>query len=137
MFEGGCFCGAVRYSAQGPASHSTVCHCSMCRRIAGAPCVAWFSVPRAALRFTAGRPAIFHSSPGAARGFCAQCGTQLTFEDERDPECVDITTASLDDPEAAPPADHTYVQSRLHWLHLADELPRYLRTRSEGAREIP
>ena len=43
----------------------------------------------------------------------------------------------LDDPEAVPPADHTYVQSRLHWLHLADELPRYLRTRSEGAREIP
>jgi hypothetical protein len=133
MHEGGCFCGAVRYEAEGPVLSSTLCHCSMCRRMAGAPCVAWFTVPHAGLRFTAGTPAAFHSSPGVTRRFCAACGTQLTFEDERSPGEIDVTTASLDEPDSLPPADHTFMQSRLRWLHLADGLPRYLRTRSEGA----
>jgi hypothetical protein len=133
MHEGGCFCGAVRYEADDPVLSSTLCHCSMCRRMAGAPCVAWFTVPRGGFRFTAATPTAFHSSPSVTRRFCAACGTQLTFEDERSPGEIDITTASLDEPDSLPPADHTFMQSRLRWLRLADSLPRYLRTRSEGA----
>jgi len=137
MHQGGCFCGAVRYLVTAEPFNSTLCHCTMCRRASGAPCVAWFSVPRAGLRFTAGCLAYYASSPGVRRGFCAGCGTQMTFEDARWPEELDVTTASLDDPELAPPGDHTYMQSHLPWLQLADSMPRYLRTRSEGAREIP
>jgi hypothetical protein len=33
---GGCLCGAVRYEARGTPFHPTVCHCSICRRAAGA-----------------------------------------------------------------------------------------------------
>ena len=137
MHQGGCFCGAVRYLVTGGPFNSTLCHCTMCRRSSGAPAVAWFSVPKAGLHFTAGTPAYYHSSPGCRRGFCAACGTQLTFEDEREPNDVDVTTSSLDDPETIPPNDHTFMQSHVRWLQLADTLPRYVRTRSEGARELP
>jgi hypothetical protein len=135
MHQGGCFCGAVRYAVTGAPFHSTLCHCTMCRRASGAPAVAWFSVPRTSLRYTHGAPAHYDSSSGKRRGFCATCGTQLTFEDAASPAELDITTASLDDPESIPPRDHTYTQSRLSWLPLADSLPRYLRTRGEGAAE--
>ncbi|TWI66563.1 hypothetical protein IP91_02382 [Pseudoduganella lurida] len=137
MHQGGCFCGAVRYTVTGAPFNSTLCHCTMCRRASGAPAVAWFSVPREALQFVAGGPAYYASSPGHRRGFCASCGTQLTFEDAQFAGELDITTASLDDPERIPPHDHTYTHSRLAWLQLADSLPRYLRTRREGARELP
>jgi hypothetical protein len=137
MHEGGCFCGAVRYAVTGTPFNSTLCHCTMCRRATGAPAVAWFSVPRTGFRFVAGRPASFASSPGITRRFCGDCGTQLTFEDERWPDELDITTASLNDPEAIPPGDHTFMQSHLRWLALADALPRYLRTRKEGALQEP
>ena len=30
--EGGCFCGALRYSIEGPVAHVVNCHCTMCRR---------------------------------------------------------------------------------------------------------
>jgi hypothetical protein len=106
----------------------------MCRRAAGAPAVAWFSVRRSGLRF-AGVPADYESSPGVRRQFCPRCGTQLTFSDTRSPNEIDITTASLDDPEQLPPEDHTFSQNRLHWMHLDEQLPRYLRTRSDGALE--
>lgn len=137
MHQGGCFCGAVRYLVTAEPFNSTLCHCTMCRRASGAPCVAWFSVPRTGLHVTAGKLAYYASSPGVRRGFCAGCGTQLTFEDAASADELDVTTASLDDPETMPPGDHTYMQSHLRWLQLADTLPRYLRTRSEGVRDVP
>jgi hypothetical protein len=129
MLEGGCLCGHVRYEAGGVPFHPTVCHCSMCRRAAGAPMVAWFSVPRPGFRFVAGEPTRFASSPGATRTFCPRCGTPLTFEGDGHAEEIDVTTASLDDPEAMPPADHTRTATQLRWVRLADGLPRYPDTR--------
>lgn len=107
----------------------------MCRRLCGAPSVAWFSVARAQFRYVRGKPAAYHSSPGVTREFCANCGTQLTFADDRSPQEMDITTCSLDDPEALAPQDHTFADNRLHWEPVCDDLPRYRRTRSDGALE--
>jgi len=113
MLKGGCFCGHVRYEAGGKPFHATICHCSMCRRVAGAPMVAWFSVPRAEFRIVAGTPTRFASSERAERTFCPRCGTPLTFEGRAHPNEVDITIASLDAPEAVPPADQTQTAARL------------------------
>jgi hypothetical protein len=133
MPAGGCYCGAVRYETDGEVFHRTLCHCTDCRRVSGAPAVAWFSVARTALRFTHGAPAQFHSSAGVTRGFCAQCGTQLTYARDDTAGEIDITTCSLDDPQAAAPEDHTFVRSRLAWLHTGDGLPEYPATRAESS----
>ncbi|MFC7610224.1 GFA family protein [Teichococcus aestuarii] len=47
------------------------------------------------------------------------------------PEEIDVTIASLDEPEAVPPADHTQAASRLSWLALEDGLPRIPGWRTE------
>ena len=129
---GGCFCGAVKYAVTGAIFNSTLCHCTDCRKVSGAPALAWFSTRRADFRFTLGQPTRFASSEGILRSFCPHCGTTLTFEDGRWPEELDITSATLDDPEAAPPGDHTFVRSRLGWMNLHDGLPEYPTTRSAG-----
>jgi hypothetical protein len=87
--------------------------------------VAWFTVPRSAFRLVAGAPPRFASSDRATRTFCPRCGTSLTFESDAFPDEVDVTTASLDDPEAVPPRDHTRTATRLRWVRLADALPAY------------
>jgi len=38
---GGCHCGAIRYSIEGDALTHALCHCTDCRRHAGAPMVGW------------------------------------------------------------------------------------------------
>jgi hypothetical protein len=78
FLEGGCLCGAVRYRCAAPDRPATLCHCTSCRRAAGAHVVAWFTVAASSLSFTEGTPAIYRSSPPVQRGFCARCGTQLT-----------------------------------------------------------
>jgi hypothetical protein len=89
-------------------------------------------VRRDALRWTCGSPARNASSPGVERLFCSQCGTQLTWQGAGAPTEIDVTLCSLDDPDALAPADHTFASQQVRWLHLADTLPRYARTRSEG-----
>ena len=130
--SGGCYCGAIRYEAAGPLFNSTLCHCADCRRVTGAPAVGWFSVAHASLRYTRGAPREFQSSPKVRRAFCADCGTTLTWRHTDMPQEIDIATCSLDDPDAVPPQDHSYVASAVRWLHLADDLPLYPRSRSEG-----
>ena len=131
MMVGGCYCGNIRYQVEGRLFHSTVCHCSDCRRVAGAPFVAWFSVALSGLRFIAGKPASFASSAKGTRTFCPKCGTPLTFQNADLPDEIDITTCSLDDPNDVPPLDHTRVAGRLSWVHLADGLREYAGLRSE------
>jgi hypothetical protein len=126
---GGCACGAVRYEVHGEPFHRTLCHCNDCRRAAGAPAVAWFSVRPQALRWVCGRPRWRRSSLPVERAFCPDCGTQLAYRHAGFPDAIDVTTCSLDDPDRAAPLDHTRAAHRMRWLHLADDWPVY-----QGAR---
>ena len=56
----------------------------------------------------------------------------LTFESTRFPDETDVTTCSLDDPEAAPPQDHTRASTQLSWVKLADGLPVWPEQRGKG-----
>lgn len=130
--QGGCYCGAVRYEVSAAMTHTTLCHCADCRRISGAPAVAWFTVPQDRLTFSGTPPHRFRSSEHVMRAFCAECGTPLTYEHDQEPGYVDVITCSLDEPALAAPKDHTFYASRVPWMHACDGLPRFPRTRSEG-----
>ena len=130
MLEGHCLCGFVRYQAGGPISNQTNCHCSICRRASAAPSVAWVTVPKATFRIVSAEPCSFRSSAGATRSFCPRCGTPLLFAADAAPDELDITIGSLNEPEAMPPADHTWVSSKLPWLKLCDGLPAFAEART-------
>lgn len=91
--------------------------------------VAWFTVARDGFRLTAGALTRHRSSPHATRAFCGRCGTQLTFEHDALADEIDVTTCSLDHPEAAAPQDHTRTGGRLAWVRVCDGLPEYKETR--------
>ena len=132
MLEGGCLCGAVRYRIAGNAFHRTLCHCTDCRRASGAPAVAWFSVTPETFEVVEGSPQRYRSSASATRSFCAACGTSLTYRSDNLPE-IDVTTCSLDAPEALPPEDQTFVRSRLTWMPRVCQLPEHQTIRSHAA----
>ncbi|MEM7224441.1 MAG: GFA family protein [Pseudomonadota bacterium] len=129
---GGCHCGAVRYEARGPTVLIELCHCESCRRTVGAPLMSWAAFRRDAFAITADRPTAYESSPGLARTFCGRCGTSLTLADDRFPDEIYVSIASLDDAEALPPEFHIWRAQRLSWLETADSLPRYRQFRVDG-----
>lgn len=123
--EGGCLCGAIRYRVEGPHIDAGYCHCRICQRSAGAPVLAWLTVPVEAFSYTAGQPAVYCSSTHSQREFCNRCGTQLAFRRQQDARRVDITTASLDDPSRVAPEYHIWRMSRIAWFETHDSLPRF------------
>ena len=125
ILEGGCQCREVRYTITGPPLMTALCHCSTCRRANAAPAVAWAMYQEPLVAFGAARPQVYESSPGCRRGFCARCGTQISFTADYIPGLIDITIGSLDEPSLMAPTFHYWESERLPWLQLSDELPRY------------
>lgn len=112
---GGCYCGAVRYRVERPPRVSTICHCEDCRRAAGAQSVAWVTFPAAGFAWVASAATEHASSAGVIRTFCGRCGTSLTYVSEARADEIDVTTASLDDPEAFPPVKPVFAEQKLSW----------------------
>lgn len=123
-YEGGCMCGRVRYRIATPARFTSLCHCRSCQRATGAPVAAFVGVVAGRYRDIAGERAIYRSSPGVRRGFCAACGSSLTYEGDAWPGEVHIYTATLDTPAAFPPAIHTMTADSIPWFKTGDGLPR-------------
>ena len=97
---GGCHCGAVRYEAEGEALTHALCHCTDCRRHAGAPMVGWTMYKESAIKVTKGAPKVYHSSESGRRHFCADCGTGLFYMNAQIlPGIVDVQSATYDDPD--------------------------------------
>jgi len=124
-FRGGCLCGSTRYVVRGTPHVVAFCHCSMCRRSAGAPVTAWAMFDADKFTFEKDESRSYASSPGVDRRFCGRCGTQLTFMADSLPGLVDVTVGSLDDPAALPPQVHIWDSKRIVWVQLSDDLPRH------------
>ncbi len=122
-FTGGCHCGQLRYRVDAPLQDIAHCHCAVCRRTSGGIVTTWITVPHEAFHWLQGTPAEYASSASCRRHFCATCGCQLSLFTSLSPDSLDITVASLDQPELAPADRHIWVSSRLPWLHLDEGLP--------------
>ena len=125
QIEGGCLCGAVRYRVQGTPSSVSICHCQSCRRASGAPIVSWFVILREQFTLLSGNPAAYRSSAHVVRGFCANCGTQLTYEHDSAPTTVELTTASLDRPAAITPTREIWLADKLPWVAVNQSLDHH------------
>lgn len=123
---GGCHCGAIRYEIEGdPVAHA-LCHCGDCRKHAGAPVVGWLLLPEAAMRVTKGAPTEYASSENGRRYFCGACGTGVFYRNAVTlAGIVDVQSATLDDPDAAPAPAHIQTAERISWMRGADALPAF------------
>ncbi|MBT8081627.1 MAG: GFA family protein [Gammaproteobacteria bacterium] len=122
---GGCFCGTVRFEVEGPETFACFCHCRSCQRAAGAPVVAWATYLRNTFRLTHGEMQSIRSSPGVTRGFCARCGSSITYEHAKRGDDIDITVSCLDDPSAPALKAHIWTEDKQPWLTIGDDLPVY------------
>jgi hypothetical protein len=124
---GGCMCGAVRYQLSSAPFDCGWCHCRTCQLSSGAPAMVFASVPEGDLVWTqcADEVRSVASSSFGHREFCGQCGTPLLMKVDHQPETVDFSVATLDDPEAVEPGFHIFWESRIGWFEPKDTLPRH------------
>jgi hypothetical protein len=79
------------------------------------------------VEFLAGAARSYESSPGVARGFCGNCGSQISYENAESASTIDLTTISLDDPNAFPPTGEVWLEHRVAWVAVNLALDQYPR----------
>jgi hypothetical protein len=131
--KGGCACGAVRYELRSAPFGAGWCHCRICQLNSGAPAMAFASVPVGDFAFVTGEDQVrkFRSSHFGHRLFCGACGTPILVQVDHQPDTVDFSIATLDDPDAVPPGFHIFHGSKVAWFETADDLPRHERFRPD------
>jgi hypothetical protein len=125
-WTGGCLCGDIRFRISKDPECAANCHCGICRKATGTAFTTGVGFEAAAFKWTKGKPTYYRDSVGVDRGFCARCGSSLTWEP--DGHGITVFVGCLDRAEDVKPASHTYISSMLPWLKFDDGLPHY----SEG-----
>jgi len=120
LHSGGCLCGVVRFQVRGAPKWTAYCHCHSCRKHTGAPVSAYAGFERDHVLFTQGQLATFESSTGVKRGFCAVCGSTLTYEGTRWPTEMHFHVGAFDLPQDFPPKGHAFAEEKLPWPHLTE-----------------
>ena len=80
--EGGCYCGAVRYLAEGEPVLRAQCHCRACQHISGGAPNLFMLMPADGFVYTKGAPSTYtrpDKADAVTREFCAVCGTNLRY----------------------------------------------------------
>jgi len=118
VYQGGCDCGAVRYTVSGSMSDIMICHCGQCRRTSG-HVGAFSGTLRENLEFSEDRGLKWYaSSDHARRGFCSECGSSL-FWDQLEGKGIGVAAGSLDTPTGLKTHAEIFVGDRSDYYQLA------------------
>jgi len=124
MISGGCYCGAVRYEAEGTPIMKARCHCRECQYYTGGEGNDFMAMPSGGFRYTKGASKGF-TKPGitgaATREFCADCGTPLLTRSPALPLAVIVKVGSLDDPSVYGGPQMIMQTADAHAFHLMPE----------------
>ena len=122
-FSGQCLCGAVQYEIRGALNDPHACHCGQCRRQSG-HYTATTHVKRTDFSLTEERGLKWYrSSKIAERGFCAECGSPLFWDDGG--EDVYISAGSLNQPTGLNLASHIFADEKGDYYEISDDLPKF------------
>ncbi len=123
--DGGCLCGAVRFTTEGEPINVRICHCRGCQKAMGSPFYARALFEPKAVTIS-GDAASYPSSEALDRVFCPTCGTRL-FSRRTNGTAIGIAVATFDDRNAFAPTEHIWVSEKIAWVEIKDGLPQHQR----------
>ena len=99
--EGGCYCRALRFVAEGDPLFKGQCHCRECQYISGGHPNAVMGMPATGFKYTTGTPKLFTRSDlekPVTREFCGTCGTHILARSPSLPGAVLLKVGTFDAP---------------------------------------
>ena len=125
--NGGCLCGAVRYTSNSAPEFIGVCHCRDCQKYTGSAFAIMVGLRKTALQIRG--PVKTFSKLGDSgkpilRHFCPECGSSIADEPSRRPGAIILNAGTLDDPSSVMPTLEIYCDRALPWVQLAGGMQR-------------
>ena len=127
-FEGGCHCGAVRYTGSKAPELTFYCHCHDCQRTSGSPFSMELMVERDSV-YVVGETGTYvvkgDSGSPVTRYFCLACGSGVYLDCDADPDYLFLKVGSLDDASWVTPQMHIFTSAKQPWVEISDGLPQH------------
>jgi hypothetical protein len=128
--EGGCYCGEVRYVAEGEPMMKAQCHCRECQYITGGSPNMFVLMSPDGFSYTKGTPKRFARGDlekPVTREFCAECGTHLVTRPTAVPAVV-LKVGTFDDPSLfGGPQMAIYTIDKQDFHQIPDGMPSFER----------
>lgn len=127
--EGGCLCGAIRYTVTGPELFASQCCCKDCQKATGTGHTTIVGLRRAQMDLH-GEPKTYtnggDTGGAVTRHFCGNCGGRLfTTGDLPGEEMLILQAGSLDNPDVISPESVIYLKDAVAWDHFDPDLPKF------------
>ncbi|GGC90093.1 GFA family protein [Chelatococcus reniformis] len=125
--EGGCYCGGVRYVAEGEPMMKAQCHCRECQYVTGGSPNVFIAMPVAEFSYSKGAPKQFTRSDierPVTREFCPDCGTHLVTRPALLPVVV-VKVGTLDEPSVFQPDMAIYTIDKQPFHEIAEGLKAF------------
>lgn len=126
-FEGGCRCGAVRYTCSAEPMFTAHCHCRDCQYASGGPYSTVVGVAATALEMRGDMSSYTvdaESGNQVTRSFCPVCGSPILSELSANPAMKVLKAGTLDDPSWLKPMMHIWTDSSQPWAETSPDLPK-------------
>ena len=130
MIEGGCYCGGVRYRAEGDPVFAAQCHCRECQYITGGGANTFMAMPMAGFEYTKGKTQSFTRDDlegAVTREFCPNCGTAIGTRAPGMPQAMILKAGTFDDPSMFQPAMAIFTVDQQPFHHIPEGLPSFER----------
>jgi hypothetical protein len=127
--NGGCRCGAVRYTLALDALPTTyACHCTDCQTWSGSAFSQQAAVPEAALQISG--PVVLYELEGTSgrisrQRMCGICHTRVFNTNSARPGVAVIRAGTLDRSNELRVAAHIWTRSKQPWLELPPDVPSW------------
>ena len=125
--EGGCSCGAVRYTLTRSPMFTHCCHCLDCQKQTGGAFAINALVEAANLPLTQGAPERITMPTESGRPHdiyrCPACKVALWSDYGRRGTLLFLRVSTLDTPHAIAPDVHIFTRSKVPWVNLSGPLP--------------
>jgi hypothetical protein len=128
--DGRCHCGYVLFEADADPETTTICNCTDCQTMSGAPLRAVIITQPGTFMLLAGEPTVYRKTgdSGAIRpqGFCPHCGTAIySTSNGDDPKAYAVRVGALRQRNELIPRKQVFVRSQQAWVNDIISIPKF------------
>jgi hypothetical protein len=128
--NGRCHCGYVTFEAEADPETTTICNCTDCQTMSGAPLRAVIITRPGTFVLLSGKPTEYRKTADSGnvrlQGFCPQCGTALyatSIDDE--PKAYNVRLGALRQRNELVPRRQIFVRSQQAWVNDLNSIPKF------------
>ena len=120
--DGRCHCGYVTFEAEADPETTTICNCTDCQTMSGAPLRAVIITRPGKFALLSGKPTEYRKTADSGnvrvQAFCPQCGTALYATSVGDePKAYNVRLGSLRQQNQLVPRRQIFVRSQQTWVN--------------------